>query len=310
MSESGSELASMTTSELVALWVKSDVPAATNLADAGRRRLVRPRGAGTEEGVEEAMAVAVVGRGMVAPPVRLASVLLGGMRKNEGVRGRKGEKKRKKYFLSCLFSSLHSPHFFSSLSLVLSYSHGSFRNRTQCRHVLGSPRPCLLCSRLQELVPSFHTFALMCYHATEDPSEVVMPTVAVLRKHARHIRQLRLHLSGPYLAMFRTHCTNLKRLDVVIRHMDKTSPDGVLALIRANPRIASMKFGGNLTLMPTLMMRGLSTVSHGVRALRLAELGLTGEVPGAPTRYCSTSQDSGAGHQFPRASKPKLGALA
>ncbi|GJJ70580.1 hypothetical protein EMPS_02929 [Entomortierella parvispora] len=112
---------------------------------------------------------------------------------------------------------------------------------------------------------------------TEDPSMMIMPTVSVLRKHARHIRQLRVHLSGPYLTMLRSHCTNLKRLDVVIRHMDKTSPDGVLALIRANPRIASMKVAGNLTLMPTLMMRGLSKISHNITGLRLSELGLTSE---------------------------------
>lgn len=140
------------------------------------------------------------------------------------------------------------------------------------------PLDLAFCVRVSKEWYQAFTPALYCViTTTEDPSEVVMPTVSVLRKHARHIRQFRVHLSGAYLAMARIHCTNLKRLDILIRHMDKTSPEGIMALIRSNPHITCMKFEGSLTLMPTQMMRGLSTISHGIRALRLAELGLTAE---------------------------------
>lgn len=97
MCESGLESADMTTPELVAPWVKSDGPSATNLADAGRRRLVRPRGAAAvEDDAEGFRAVLEFGRGMEAPPVRLAAVLLGGMRRNEGVRRKGGSGKERR----------------------------------------------------------------------------------------------------------------------------------------------------------------------------------------------------------------------
>ncbi|KAG0055262.1 hypothetical protein BGZ83_009194 [Gryganskiella cystojenkinii] len=131
------------------------------------------------------------------------------------------------------------------------------------------------CIRVSKAWYEAFTPALYSVIGTSDPDTT--PPLAVLRKHAHHIRTLLVPMSGPYIDMCRVRCNGLTRLDVVLKHTDRGTPDGIMALVRGNPRLLSVKFIGQQTFMPETMMRRLSQQKHSLRRMHITGLSLDPE---------------------------------